>query len=56
MNIFLNETIIHFIGPVVEIYFAKLIIDYAIMVTIERNNSPTPGRVENPDIPSNQES
>ncbi|CAG8768132.1 10860_t:CDS:2, partial [Dentiscutata heterogama] len=53
-NVFLNETLINFAGPIVEVYFAKIIADYAEIVKIQRENTLTPRRVEASNITSNQ--
>ncbi|CAG8707376.1 16720_t:CDS:2, partial [Dentiscutata erythropus] len=47
-------TLINFAGPIVEVYFAKIIVDYAEIVKIQRENALTPRRVEASNITSSQ--
>ncbi|CAG8810285.1 28616_t:CDS:2, partial [Gigaspora margarita] len=54
LSVFTDETMINFVGPIIEVYFAKILVDYTEIVKIARDNTSTPGRVETSSVTNNQ--
>ncbi|RIB08736.1 hypothetical protein C2G38_2210836 [Gigaspora rosea] len=54
LSVFIDEIMINFFGPIIEIYFTKVFMDYAEIVKIARDNTSTPGRVETSSVTNNQ--